>query len=145
MARRLRARHDAHAPNRKGRIWFCFYPPRLASQPGIERFFRSWGGEALYVDHEADPVTGVVLNGIGTPCLVEAEVPIAGIDLRYGLVERLGRQFLINRGLKTMEPAEHEDYTMQPVPSAQIIRVIKFPAKDFLALTDGREWAPPLA
>jgi hypothetical protein len=62
--------------NRAGKIWFCFFPPRLGGQSGIERFFRHWGGEALYVYHERDDETGAVLRSIGTPCIIEADVSI---------------------------------------------------------------------
>lgn len=144
IARRLIAENQGAEANRARRIWFCFFPPRFASQYGIERFFRSWGGEALYNDHERDPATGPVLGKIGTPCLVEADVPMAGIDLRISLVIHTARQFLLNRGLKTREPAEHEDFVISPIPRDNIIRVIRFPDADFLKLTDCHEWDPPL-
>ena len=144
VAQKLMANNDANNLFRSGRLWFCFFAPRTVSQPGIERFFRSWGGEALYCRHESDPVTGPALSAIGTPCLIEADVPLAGIELRYSLVERFGRQFLLNRGLRTMEPAEHEDHTRQAVPSDRIIRVIQYPSDEFLALTGCGTWDPPL-
>lgn len=144
VARRLLAKNDAKNQYRADRLWFCFFSPRIVSQQGIERFFRCWGGEALYCDHESDPFTGPALAAIGTPCVIEAEVPLAGIDLRYALVERFGRQFLLNRGLKTMEPAEHEDHIRLPLPAAQIVRIIRFPSADFLSLTDCATWDPLL-
>jgi hypothetical protein len=62
IASELKARNQAGDPYRAGRLWFCFYPPREAGESGIERFFRHWGGEALYNSHEDDPVTSAALK-----------------------------------------------------------------------------------
>ena len=67
IAERLIAENQAGDNNRKGMIWFCFFEPRIAGQSGIERFFRCWGGEALYNSHERDPSTGQALRMIGRP------------------------------------------------------------------------------
>lgn len=48
VAARLRANNQADESNRAGRLWFCFFAPHIAGESGIERFFRSWDGEALY-------------------------------------------------------------------------------------------------
>ena len=77
LGRRLALENEAAKDYRAGRVWFCFFPPRNVGQGGIERFFRHWGGEALYVQHESDPDTSSVLASIGTPRIVEAYVPIA--------------------------------------------------------------------
>jgi hypothetical protein len=85
IANRLRAEHGADKPSRTGMIWFCFFQPHIAGQIAAERLFRNWGGEALYAYHENDPVTGPVLRSIGTPCLVEADVPISTLGQHAGL------------------------------------------------------------
>jgi len=144
ISRRLLAKNQAKERNRANRIWFCFYPPRLAGQPAIERFFRSWGGEALYNSHEDDHITGPVLQRIGTPCLIEAEVPVSGIELRISLVTNTARQFLINRGLETGEPCEHEDPVIRPLSAASVVRIICHRHADFLSLTGCEDWDPPL-
>jgi len=81
-SKHLKNKNQAHEPYRAGMIWFCFFPPYRAGQSGIERLFRSWGGEALYNSHEDDPVYGSILNRIGTPCIIEAYVPIISLP-RY--------------------------------------------------------------
>lgn len=53
-AERFMTENQANDRGRKDRIWFCFSTPRTAGQKGIERFFRRWGGEALYNSHERD-------------------------------------------------------------------------------------------
>jgi hypothetical protein len=139
---RLRAENGAAETNRAGMIWFCFYAPRKAGQRASERLFRNWGGEALYGYHETDPLIGPLLQSIGTPCLIEADVPIATFG--PGLAFKVVRRFLIDRGLQTREPVEHDDNAKQAIPPSNIRRIIKFPEPDFLELTGCADWTPPL-
>lgn len=143
-ADKLRTANLASESNRAGMIWFCFYPPRYAGQEGTERLFRSWGGEALYFLHEKDPATGPALKSFGVPCLVEADVPIASLAHHSFLEIHFYRQFLINRGLETVEDIHHESCAVQPVPARNVRRIIRFPALDFVALTQCDLWVPPL-
>jgi len=144
VASRLKEHNQAHEGNRAGMIWFCFFPPRISGQDGIERFFRSWGGEALYNSHERDPLTGRILTVIGIPCLVEVDVPIASFPRYTFLDERFYRQFLINRGFGTSEPCEHEDRATCSIPPENVRRIIRFPDPEFVVLTDCNGWIPPL-
>jgi len=140
----LKSKHQANDSNRAGKVWFCFFPPYYATQSGVERLFRSWGGEALYNSHERDPLSGPILRRIGTPCIIEAYVPIAGLAKHSGLDFKVIRRYLVNRGLKTVEELEHEDKAIQPIPSQNISRIIQFPNHDFITLTKCDTWKPPL-
>lgn len=140
----LRQKNQADETNRAGMIWFCFFPPHFAGQSGIERLLGSWGGEALYNSHERDPLIGPILKSIGTPCLIEATVPIASFPLHTFLEVHLYRQFLINRGLQTTEPICHENRTTQPIPARNIKRIVRFEEPDFITLTNCDTWTPPL-
>jgi tripartite-type tricarboxylate transporter receptor subunit TctC len=53
VAHRLRSENQANDADRANMIWFCFYPPYIGGESGIARFFRSWGGEALYKSSRA--------------------------------------------------------------------------------------------
>ena len=77
VAASLQARNQADEANRAGKLWFCFFAPSRGGETGINRFFRCWGGEALYNSHEDHPVNAKELGAIGTPSIVEAEVPIS--------------------------------------------------------------------
>jgi hypothetical protein len=123
-AERLKAENGAAETYRAGMIWFCFYPPRNVDQGASERLFRNWGGEALYAYHETDPITGLGLRSIGTPCPVEADVPIATFG--SGLSIKVIRRFLIVRGLQTTEPLEHDDNAKEPTPAANIVVLSHF-------------------
>lgn len=144
LADKLKARNQADDDNRAGMVWFCFYPPRLAGEGGIERFFRHWGGEALYNSHEDDPETGTAIACIGRPCLVEATVPLAGMgsDTRAAFI--VVRRYLIHRGFRTTEPIELEGPTKAPLPAANIRRIIVYPEPVFIEMTGCDGWRNPL-
>lgn len=139
VAGRLKANNQAHEQYRAGMVWFCFFPPRLAGESGIARFFRFWGGEALYNSHERDLETGEVISRIGVPCLVEADVPIASLS-PAGLSFKIVRRFLISRGFQTGEPVDHEDRIKRPLPRECVRRVIRYPESDFVQLTGCNSW-----
>jgi hypothetical protein len=143
VANRLKTENQAHESNRAGMIWFCFFPPRLAGEQGVARFFRHWGGEALYNSHENDPETGVAIKSIGVPCLVEADVPIAHLEPHGGLDFKVVQRFLIHRGYQTRESVEHEDRTKRPLPAENVRRVISFPEPEFIRLTGCDSWSDP--
>jgi hypothetical protein len=144
IAQRLNAENQAGERNRAGMVWFCFFPPRVRGEVGIERFFRQWGGEVLYNSHERDPVTSSAICCIGTPSLVEADVPIASLARGGGLSFKIARRFLISRGYHSKEPVDHEDRIKRPLPANYIRRVVRFPGQDFIALTGCDTWNRPL-
>jgi len=137
---KLKARNQADDEHRAGMIWFCLYPPRFAGEGGIERFFRHWGGEALYNSHEDDPVTGAAISSIGQPCLVEALIPIANMGSRIGFTFKIARHYLISRGFRTREPLDHDAWSRLALPAANIRRIIKYPEPDFISLTGCADW-----
>lgn len=144
VAQRLMNNNQANDANRAEMIWFCFFPPHIAGQWGIERFFRSWGGEALYNSHEDDPITGPALAKIGVPCIIEALVPIESLPRHSWLESKLIGRFLVSRGFETVEEFDHEDRAISPIPARNISRIIRFPEAEFISLTGCNEWKSPL-
>jgi hypothetical protein len=144
IAAQLSVKNQAAESSRAGMVWFCFFPPRLGGERGIGRFFRHWGGEALYNSHQDDPVISAAISGIGTPSLVEADVPIAFLERDSGLAMKIARRFLNSRGYHNSEPLEHEGRIKHPLPARCIRRVIRFPDSDFLSLTGCADWRSPL-
>ena len=145
IARRLKSENQADEEYRAGIVWFCFFPPWMAGESGIERFFRHWGGEALYNSHENNQTTSPAISCIGTPCIVEANVPITSLGMRTSLSYKIVRRYLISQGYDSTEPTEHEDYIKYPLPAENIRRVIHFPDPDFCLLTGCSNWHKPLA
>lgn len=138
VAIRLKADHAAGSPYRSGMLWFCFFPPHIGDESGIGDFFRFWGGEALYRSHHNDPITGPAIAAFGTPCLIEAIVPIA--SLKGALEFKVVRRYLKSRGFQTSEPVDHEDRTVVPLGPEWILRIIQYPDLEFLALTHCNNW-----
>lgn len=145
VARMLEDQNQANDSNRAGMIWFCFFKPYIAGESGLCRFFRSWGGEALYNHHERNPTTGPILQQIGKPCVVEAKVPIRDLSAHGGVECQFVRQFLVDRGLKTKEPLEHEDRAIRSIFAENIIRITTYCEQDFVALTRCDTWSIPVA
>ncbi len=144
IAERLKGENCADDSNRSGMIGFCFSPPHIAGQRGIERLFRSWGGEALYVAHERDLETGPILRRLGTPCIIEADVPISSLEVNGGLDDKVARRYLVNRGYEASGVIDHSDRAKQPIPAQNIRQVIRFPSEEFIRLTKCDSWDPPL-
>jgi len=143
-AQQLIAKNQADDANRANMLSFCFFTPGRAGEGGIGRFFRYWGGEALYNSHQDDPVMSSVIGRIGTPCIVEAEVPIALLKSSDGLALKVVRRFLKSRGHRTTEPVDHVDRINRPLPADCIRRVIRFPDSQFVSLTGCGGWRSPL-
>ncbi len=144
VAQRLIDENQANDSNRKGMIWFCFFEPRHAGKYGIERFFRRWGGEALYNSHEDDPTTGNALLTIGRPCVIEADVAIS----HFGRVTRLGdnvvRRYLLSEGFDTGESWHHDDNARGPIIKESIVRFYFHGEEEFARLTGCNSWKPSL-
>ncbi|MEZ4670426.1 MAG: hypothetical protein R3E39_21170 [Anaerolineae bacterium] len=141
----LKSKHEANDSYRAGRIWLCFYTPHLAGQRGIERFFRSWGGEALYNSHERDSVSGPILKRIGTPSIIEMYAPVSKLAELGRLDFNIIRRYLVKRGLQTLDSLDYEANVTQPIAPQDIIRIIQFPDAEFISLTKCDTWTPPLA
>lgn len=136
----FKAKNQAHEPNRAGKIWFCFFPPHIAGEGGVGDLFRFWGGEGLYNSHDRDPQTCAILKALGTPSIVEAEIPVAYLSIAGGLPFKVARRYLISRGYDTSETCDHEDRVETPLPPSCIRRVIRFPDPDCLDLSGCITW-----
>jgi hypothetical protein len=142
VGRAFVAENSADDTNRAGQLCFCFFPPHLAGECGIESLLRYWGGEALYRWHDCHPERGRILGTIGVPCLVEADVPIASLNELSFLEENAVDQFLHTRGHATK--GRHQDRARRDISATNIRRVIRYPEADFIALTRCDAWRKPL-
>lgn len=136
----LKDRNQANDDNRSHKLWFCFYNPSIASESGIGRFFRSWGGEALYNSHESDPYTGKMLRTVGTPCIIKVNVPIESMKESTFPDGAMARVLLSNFSHRLRIPIEHEGYSIKNIPAKKIIEIIEHPSKEFIELTKCDGW-----
>lgn len=144
LASRFLAKNRADDKNRAGMLWFCFFPPRRAGEGGIGRFFRHWGGEALYVDHEEDPESSSALRQIGVPCVVEAIVPISSIKSPVGLSFALVERMLRRPGRRIARSLEHEDAITAPLPVECVAKIHRHPEVGFRRLVGCDRWSRPI-
>lgn len=140
VAQALIETNQADDDNRANMLWFCFFEPFLAGRCGIERFFRSWGGEALYNSHEDRPITGNALLSVGTPCIIKARVPIASLRDSYYPDTSMIRAFLSKRGHQLENEIEHEGFSTTNIEPKDIIEIIEHPSDKFVALTKCDKW-----
>jgi hypothetical protein len=142
---RLKAKNQAAEQNRAGKLWFCFFRPAIAGESGIGDLVRFWGGEAIYNSHDRDDEIGPIIAAIGSPAIVEAEVPIAWLgDRGLGLALNVGRRFVVAEGTPSREPLHIECYIKQPLPAELITNVHLHPSAEFKHLTDCGDWHRPL-
>lgn len=144
VASLLKQRHQADETYRANMLWFCFNEPHLAGESGIERLLRSWGGEALYNSHEDDSITGPFLCGVGTPCVVEALVPISSLSKHMYPDSVLFRVALSDAGHRSRNPLPYQGYAKESLPAAAIRNVAQYPGERFMELTQCNSWRTQL-
>lgn len=69
---------------RENQLWFCFTRQLVFHDDGCEKFFKYYGGEAIYmafVYEENRTKIKTILEQIGEPVVVEAHIPIENLTL----------------------------------------------------------------
>lgn len=85
-------------------IFFCSAKSVLKNERGVGRFFRCWGGEAIYMGHEDDPTISHRLRTIGKPCIIKCAVPFSDTGrIHAGLVQCMISYFILNNNLSSFE------------------------------------------
>jgi hypothetical protein len=140
----LRTSNLAAQTNRSGRTCFCFTRETFCDESAVHRLLRSWGGEALYANHEHDPQIGPVLRKVGTPCIVVVAIPVEDIKTPVPIGECLVNIWCGKCNIRTEHPAAFEGHTRKDNCAANIVRVIEFDNAEFDALTGHRQWRNPL-
>jgi hypothetical protein len=142
---RLKAKNQAAEQNRAGKLWFCFFRPAIAGEGGISDLVRFWGGEAVYNSHDCDDEIGPIIAAIGSPAVVEAEIPIVWLgDRGLGLALNVGRRFVVAEGTPSPEPLHIECNVTKPLPAALIRNIHRHPSTEFQQLTACMDWRRPL-
>ncbi|TRO89473.1 hypothetical protein FKB34_14540 [Glycocaulis profundi] len=144
VAALLKARNQANEEYRRGRIHWCFYPPRDSGESGIASLLGTWGGEALYNSHDFDPVIGPLLRSIGTPCIVEADIPIALLGANSGAVFSVVANFLADYGYLAQDYLRFEDSISSELDVCFVRRVVCHPDPEFITLSACDTWYRPI-
>lgn len=133
------------AGSRLSMIWFCFTRNPLQDDDAVGRFFRSWGGEALYCHYGEDVTIGPALSNIGVPAIVEAAVPVRLIQTFMSVGERFLNVFLSQRGISTGHDSNMEGYIREPLNGHDILRIVTSDDQEFRELTNCEGWSTPLS
>ncbi len=129
--------------NHPGRIWFINMRSRLKLKGAVQWLFRSWGGEALSINHGDDPETGPLLCQIGTPCIWIAALPISQCGVR-NMGERFVWAYLAHRGAATGNGPDLQISLLEPLPPDSIINVVRYDDPAFEMLTGCSTWRDPI-
>jgi len=138
-AERFANEHKANDENRQKKLWFIFSRSLLHDEGGVGRLFTSWGGEALYGCHEQDVCTGPVLRSIGSPCIVEAELPIERIEAYFAPAEWVARPFLSRHRISAGNSPERDGHIRETIGPERIRRVI--PSERTVSPRPNANWA----
>lgn len=122
--RELVGRHQARDTNRSGMIWFVFTKDCLREDSGIDPFFRSWGGEALYGSHPEHSKSGQALRIAGRPAIVEAAVSCDELETFMSVGERLVHEWCARHCIPSGHGAGFEGYLRTPIPGASIRAIL---------------------
>ncbi|MDA3788329.1 MAG: hypothetical protein PF503_07515 [Desulfobacula sp.] len=144
VAMSLKNNNQSGETDRANMLWFCFFEPNIEGESGIGRFFRSWGGEALYNSHEGNQTTGTLLLQIGVSCVIQASVPMQYMPDNRLPCENFIRSYLKHKGYKIDNAIEAEGYINQPLPASYISDIHEYPSAEFFALTGCEHWRSPI-
>lgn len=128
---------------RNGMTWLIFTRKTLTNEGGTWRFFTFWGGEAIYILQQDKPL-GNILKKIGTPCIVEVQIPIAHIPSHRSVGERLICCYLHHREVKQEHGTEWEGNIQAGVHANHIRDIIQRSDPRFEPLTQCNSWRQPI-
>ena len=108
----------------------------MQHEPAVYRLLRSWGGEALYANHEADPQIGPLLREVGTPYIVVAAIPVEDIKTYVPIGERLVNIWCGKHNVRTEQARRTlKDTRARTTAGPNIVRVVEFSHAEFDALS----------
>lgn len=115
------------------------YPPHLAPESGIGYFFSYWGGESLYFSHYENETTNDILQKIGTPCIIEAKLPLNGM---HGTTMALifVKEYMSFHQLTGNASDNYETELLIDLAASDVIEIVEFPDKKFVDLSGCQKW-----
>jgi len=119
------------------KIHFCLSAELLRNPAATHRFFRSWGGENLYVNIEENPEFKEVL-GTGTASIVIANLRTTEIVPHSHVVTMFIRQFMHHLDCSS-EVEAAECWAQQPVLPSSIVSIIQYGNDGFSRLSSFSE------
>ena len=115
--------------NREGNICFFHCLSTLQNEGGLNRFFKSWGGEAIYLGFEQN----TILQKIGIPCIVVGSLDISDLSVYPSLSKRIVCFYLND----SYYPTDFDSFIRKNV---KVIEIIKRGDSRFSSLTHIDNW-----
>ena len=140
-AQEIMNENESSISSRIGQVCFSHCLSTLTEEHYVYRLFRSWGGEAIYVNRE-NALSGKELRHIGIPCIIVGILDYS--DIAYANSFRLFEERIINiwanyyklcKGIP--EDNEFDSFIKKDV---QIIDIIKYDNPLFEQLTNSSTW-----
>jgi hypothetical protein len=124
-------------------FWILGQAP-LREEDNVGRLFSHWGGEAIYLAHEEEPL-GAVLRSLGAAAIVEACVPHAMLRVEQALFNSIGEALRYSVAYGSTPEFELEVTTTETVQPDQIRNIFRQGTDDFEALTGAKNWVTNLS
>lgn len=126
--------------HRTGKIWLCPNRSTLRDNGAVHRFFRSWGGEAIFKG-QADPMIMDALSKIGLPCIVKCNVPFPDINpFHTSHAERFVSKF-VSRSIEYPHPSPAFDMSIgRDLKADEVLNIIDISNPAFAKLTEYETW-----
>lgn len=102
-SKHIAAKLDGKWGVRSNLLFFCSTKSPLKYWDGVGRFFRYWGGEAIYVGHEDDRRISHQLMKIGNPCIVKCSIPFSEMNRGETLSEHMLSYYIPHANLSSFE------------------------------------------
>lgn len=127
--------------HRTGKIWLCPNRSTLRNSGAVHRFFRSWGGEAIFKG-QADQMIIHAVNKIGLPCIVKCHMAFPDIEsFHTSHAERFVSRF-VSGSIEYPCPSPVFDMSIgRDLKADQVLDLIDISNPAFAKLTDYETWA----
>lgn len=126
---------------RRGKLYFVCGKSELQHEDVISKFFRCWGGEAIFNLHENDNFSWPILSTLGKPCIIKTALIPEKLVLLPNISERLETSFLQTKGVSTSDSAGFDTLIRGGLlPPTQILKIIDINDPEFPTLTNYKSW-----
>ncbi len=131
-------KNESSKSNRIGQVCFSHCLSTLNQELAVYRFFRSWGGEAIYVNRE-NGLSGKELWHIGIPCIVVGTLNYSDIGksmLEKRMINIWANYYRLCEGIQ-----EDNDFDSFIKRDVKAIDIIRYDDSRFEKLTNSSKWA----
>ncbi len=142
VAEKLRAKNaigNRHG-DRLAQVCFMLSTHSLRNEDDTAGLLSHWGGEALYWAYEHDPEVSAVLRSVGSPCIVQVQIPVPMLETYDSAEEMLLTEFLASRDATFANAHPQVGRIRSPLGPEQIKAIHKLGEPEFESLTEHEKW-----